>query len=123
LSAANSNANQLSGPISVFLGGFFSDRRAGNVRREFVARPAREQWSEPQMKLKLAIVCLIACSGAAQAQYGVNTQRDAQGNLVHDNGGYAQRGVNQGPVNNGQIRNAPAQPPVSNANQRNGTVR
>jgi hypothetical protein len=74
-----------------------------------------------RMRLKLAIVCLVACGGAAQAQSGVNTQRDAQGNLVRDNGNYAQRGINQGPVNNGQIRNAPAQPPVSNANQRNGT--
>jgi len=74
------------------------------------------------MRLKLAIVCLIACSGAAHAQ-GVNTQRDAQGNLVRDNGSFAPRGLNQGPTNNGQIRNAPAQPPVSNANQRNGTGR
>jgi hypothetical protein len=60
---------------------------------------------------------------SAQAQSGVNTQRDAQGNLVRDNGGYARSGVNQGPINNGQIRNAPAQPPVSNANQRNGVGR
>jgi hypothetical protein len=69
------------------------------------------------MRLKLAIVCLFACSGAAHAQYGINTQRDAQGNLVRDGGGYAPRGVNQGPINNGRIRSAPAQPPVSNANQ------
>ena len=75
------------------------------------------------MRLKLAIICLVACSASAQAQYGVTNQRDAQGNLVRDNGGYAQRGVNQGPVNNGPIRSAPAQPPIANANQRNGTVR
>jgi hypothetical protein len=34
-----------------------------------------------------------------------------------------QRGVNQGPVNNGQIRNAPAQPPTTNNNQRSGAAR
>jgi hypothetical protein len=75
------------------------------------------------MRLKLAVVCLVACGGAAQAQSGVNTQRDAQGNLVRDSSSYAQRGINQGPINNGQIKNAPPQPPVSNASQRNGNGR
>jgi hypothetical protein len=75
------------------------------------------------MRLKLAMVSLIVFGGAAQAQSGVSTQRDAQGNLVRDSGGYAQRGINQGPINNGVIRNAPAQPPVSNAGQRNGNGR
>jgi hypothetical protein len=75
------------------------------------------------MAWKLAIVCVMACSSPALAQYGISNQRDAQGNLVRDNGAYVQRGVNQGPVNNGQIRNAPAQPPTANANQRNGAAR
>jgi hypothetical protein len=75
------------------------------------------------MRLKLAIICLVVCSASAQAQYGVTNQRDAQGNLLRDNGSYTQRGVNQGPVNNGAIRNAPTQPPVANANQPIGASR
>jgi hypothetical protein len=75
------------------------------------------------MALKLAIVCVLACSGPALAQSGITNQRDAQGNLVRDNGTYAQRGVNQGPVNNGPIRNAPPQPPTANTIQRNGANR
>jgi hypothetical protein len=70
------------------------------------------------MRLKLAIILVAVCASPAFAQYGTTTQRDAQGNLVRENGSYAQRGVNQGPINNGPIRNAPAQPPIANARQR-----
>jgi hypothetical protein len=73
------------------------------------------------MILKLAIICLIAWSGSALAQSGVTNRRDARGNLVRDNGAYAQKGVNQGPINNGQIRNAP--PSGGNTNGRNGSIR
>ena len=72
------------------------------------------------MRMRLAIILLVVCSSPALAQYGITNQRDAQGNLVRDNGAYAQRGVNQGPINNGPIRNAPAQPPTANADQRRG---
>ena len=72
------------------------------------------------MRLRFAIILLVVSSGSALAQYGITNQRDAQGNIVRDNGPYAQRGVNQGPVNNGLIRNAPTQPPTANAGQRRG---
>jgi hypothetical protein len=65
------------------------------------------------MRLSLVVVCLVACSNAASAQSGVSNQRDMYGNLVRDNG--ASRGINQGPVNLGPIRHAPAQPTQSNA--------
>jgi hypothetical protein len=74
------------------------------------------------MRLRLAIILVMVCSSPALAQYGITTQRDAQGNLVRDNGPYAQRGVNQGPINNGPIRNAPSQPPTANAGQRRGAA-
>jgi hypothetical protein len=54
--------------------------------------------------------CALACGNAAWAQSGVSNQRDAYGNLVRDNGPMSPRSVNQGPVNIGPIRNAPAQP-------------
>jgi hypothetical protein len=58
------------------------------------------------------VVCLIACSNAAWAQSGISNQRDIYGNLGRDNG--ASRSLNQGPVNLGPIRNAPAKPPTTN---------
>lgn len=67
------------------------------------------------MKIRLAILCLIAFSTPALAQYGISNQRDMYGNIVRNNGTYSSSGVNQGPVNNGPIRNAPAQPSVTNA--------
>lgn len=75
------------------------------------------------MRLKLAIFCLIACSNSALAQSGVSNQRDVYGNLVHNNGAYAPKGVNQGPVNNGPIRHTPPQPPTSNSSSGRGTIR
>jgi hypothetical protein len=65
------------------------------------------------MRFCLAMFCILACGTAASAQSGVSNQRDAYGNLVRDNGAMSPRGVNQGPVNNGTIRNAPAQPTTS----------
>ena len=73
------------------------------------------------MRLKLAIICLIAWSGSALAQSGVANRHDARGNLVRGNGADAQKGVNQGRINNGQIKNAP--PSVGNINGRNGSIR
>lgn len=60
------------------------------------------------MKYAFAIFCLIACCGTASAQYGVSNQRDMYGNLPRDGGAYSQKGINQGPTNNGPIRSAPA---------------
>jgi hypothetical protein len=64
------------------------------------------------MKLRLTLVCLVACSNAAWAQDGVSNQRDMYGNLVRDNG--PSRDIIQGPVNHGPIRNAPARPATTN---------
>jgi hypothetical protein len=69
------------------------------------------------MKLIMTVLLLVGFSLPAMAQSGVAARRDASGNLMRDTGPYLPKGVNQGPVNNGQIRNAPAQP--SNANARN----
>jgi hypothetical protein len=57
---------------------------------------------------------LTACGHSALAQSGISNQRDAYGNLVRDTGAYSRRGVNQGPINIGPIRSAPAQPPTGN---------
>jgi hypothetical protein len=65
------------------------------------------------MRVTVAIFCLLACSNGAWAQYGVSNQRNAYGNLVRDSGATSPRNVNQGPANNGPIRNSPAQP-ISN---------
>ena len=48
------------------------------------------------MRLRFAIILLVVSSGSALAQYGITNQRDAQGNIVRDNGPYAQRGVKSG---------------------------
>jgi hypothetical protein len=75
------------------------------------------------MRFTLAIICLVGCSSAGWAQYGVSNQRDMYGNLARDSGTYAPRGVNQGPVNNGPIRNAPTQPTTINAGTAKGTAK
>jgi hypothetical protein len=62
------------------------------------------------MKFQLAILCLIAFSNPALAQYGISNQRDMYGNIVRDAGASSRTGINQGPVNNGSIRNSPGQP-------------
>jgi hypothetical protein len=67
------------------------------------------------MRYLIAFLCLLAVSNSALAQYGVSNQRNGQGNLVRDSGPYSPTGVNQGPINNGPIRDKPAQPPTSNA--------
>jgi hypothetical protein len=73
-----------------------------------------ETQGRSRVRLGLAIFCLLACHAIAAAQSGVSTQRDANGNLIRDNGGYSAKAVNQGPVNNGPIKNSATQP--SNAN-------
>lgn len=76
------------------------------------------------MKFGLALLFFVACISAALAQYGVSNQRDRYGNLIRNGGPYSDRGVNQGPVNHGAVRNAPAQPPTANlgANRNSGQV-
>jgi hypothetical protein len=75
------------------------------------------------MRITLVVFCLFAGAASAFAQSGVSTQRDMYGNLVRPNGPYSARGVNQGPVNNGTVNTAPAQPPTSNARIDRGTSR
>ena len=75
------------------------------------------------MRLRLALLGLIAFSNSALAQYGVSNQRNAQGNLVRDRGVYSPTGINQGPVNNGPIKDRPAQPPTANAGTNKGANR
>jgi hypothetical protein len=79
--------------------------------------------NETLMRLRLALLCLIAFSNSALAQYGVSTQRNAQGNLVRDSGVFSPTGINQGPVNNGPIKDRPAQPPTANAGANKGANR
>ena len=71
------------------------------------------------MRFTLAMIALMACgssvSSPALAQSGISNQRDRYGNIVRDGGTTSPGGVNQGPTNNGSIRNTPAQPSVSNA--------
>ena len=73
------------------------------------------------MRITLAIFCLFAGATSAPAQSGVSNQRDMYGNLVRSAGTYSPRGINQGPVNNGPITSAPAQPPTSNSRLGTGT--
>jgi hypothetical protein len=75
------------------------------------------------MKFRLTIVCLIAFTAPALAQSGVTNQRNMYGNIVRDSGPYSGTGVNQGPVNNGPIRQSPAQPPQTNMNPSRGVRR
>jgi hypothetical protein len=65
------------------------------------------------MKISIIVMCLLSGMSAAFAQTGVSNQRDKYGNLVHNGGDYATRGLNQGPSNNGPIRIAPTQPSTS----------
>jgi hypothetical protein len=75
------------------------------------------------MKFTLAIFWLFAGTTALLAQSGVSNQRDIYGNVVRSTGPYSPRGINQGPVNNGTVNTAPAQPPTSNARMDRGTSR
>lgn len=75
------------------------------------------------MRLRLALLCLIAFSNSVFAQDGVSNQRNAQGNLVRDSGPYSPTGINQGPVNNGPIKGRTAQPPTASTGQNRGATR
>ena len=75
------------------------------------------------MRFGLAMLCLLARGPSAVAQSGVSNQRDAYGNLIRNTGGYSVRGVNQGPVNIGPIKNSSAQPPTANVGTAKGTGR
>ncbi|WP_139017454.1 hypothetical protein [Bradyrhizobium sp. STM 3809] len=74
-------------------------------------------------KLSLTVLWLALSVGSAAAQYGVSSQRDANGNLRRENADYSPRGINQGPVNNGPIRNTPAQPSTTNGSTQQRAVR
>ncbi|NOJ47672.1 hypothetical protein [Bradyrhizobium archetypum] len=75
------------------------------------------------MKFRLTILCLIAFGNPALAQSGISNQRNMYGNIVRDSGTYSPTGINQGPVNNGPIRHAPAQPSLTNATSAKGSKR
>ena len=75
------------------------------------------------MRFTLVIFCLLAGATSALAQSGVSNQRDRYGNLVRSSGTYSPRGINQGPVNNGSVSAAPAQPPTSNLRTGRSTSR
>jgi hypothetical protein len=75
------------------------------------------------MKFRLTIVCLIAFADPALAQSGVSNQRNMYGNIVRDSGPYSATGLNQGPVNNGPIRQSPAQPSQTNITSPRGVKR
>jgi hypothetical protein len=72
------------------------------------------------MRVMLVVFCLFAGATSALAQSGVSNRRDIYGNLVRSTGTYSPTGINQGPVNNGPITSAPAQPPTSNSRVGNG---
>jgi hypothetical protein len=59
------------------------------------------------MKITLTVLCLVACSSSAFAQYGVSNARDGNGNLIRDSGMNSGRTYDRAPVNN---LNAPARP-------------
>lgn len=66
------------------------------------------------MRTVLSILCLLASTIAASAQYGVSNARDGNGNLVRSSGMNAPRTYDQQPVNNtpsGANRAAPASAP------------
>jgi hypothetical protein len=73
------------------------------------------------MKYKLAAVFLLLANSLALAQ--VSNQRDGSGNIVRNAGQSSPKAVNQGPANNGVIRNAPSQPSTGNVTQGRGTTR
>jgi hypothetical protein len=75
------------------------------------------------MKFRLTILCLIAFADPALSQSGVSNQRNIYGNIVRDSGPYSGSGVNQGPVNNGPIRQTPAQPAQTNMTPPRGVRR
>lgn len=68
------------------------------------------------MKITLAVLCLVACSNSALAQYGVSNARDGYGNLIRNSGMNPGRNWDRAPVNNlnGPIRNNPNQAPSPN---------
>ena len=52
------------------------------------------------MKITLAVLCLVACSNSALAQYGVSNARDGSGNLIRNSGMNPGRTWDRAPVNN-----------------------
>ncbi|CAN5248208.1 hypothetical protein BH10PSE10_BH10PSE10_00040 [soil metagenome] len=66
------------------------------------------------MKTILSILCLLASTIVASAQYGVSNVRDGNGNLVRSSGMNSPRNYDQQPVNNvqgGANRTAPGPAP------------
>ena len=52
------------------------------------------------MKITLAVLCLVACTSPALAQYGVSNARDGNGNLIRNSGMNPARNYDRAPVNN-----------------------
>ena len=52
------------------------------------------------MKTIFSIVCVLASTIAANAQYGVSNARDNNGNLIRSSGMNSSRNYDQQPVNN-----------------------
>jgi hypothetical protein len=79
-----------------------------------------------EMKSAWAIFGLLACLTAAHAQVqnGVSNARDANGNLVHNNGVNPTRGLTRSLVNNpGRPDNRPAAVAAPRTRPDNGAVR
>jgi hypothetical protein len=76
------------------------------------------------MKIAMAIVCTVALTTSAVAQYGVSNARDGNGNLIRDNGMNPSRNYGQAPVNNSNnaVNRAVLAPP-STATQEKKTTR
>jgi hypothetical protein len=82
-----------------------------------------ETQARNSVRFGLAMFCLLACGSSAVAQSGVSNQRDAYGNLLRNTGRYSVKVINQGPVNNGPIKNSSAQPPTTNVDAAKGAGR
>jgi hypothetical protein len=78
-----------------------------------------------QMRLILAICCVIAWSASAPAQTGVTNPRDANGNLIRNTGMNPVRGSSPAIVSNpgGTVRSTLGPTPPTNARLNNGTGR
>jgi hypothetical protein len=79
--------------------------------------------SEEQREIWLGDVLPSCLRLFSRGQSGVSNQRDAYGNLIRNSGGYSVKGIDQGPVNNGPIKNSSAQPPTTDAGTAKGTGR
>jgi hypothetical protein len=77
------------------------------------------------MKIAMAIVCTVAFTTSATAQYGVSNARDGSGNLIRESGMNPSRNYGQAPVNNtnNTVNRTVLVPPPSTATQGKKTTR